>query len=496
MKYFYNILRILTGALFIFSGAVKLNDPSGFSIKLDEYFDVFAEDVSTVQDSIRFTVQDGDNNLKTSTYTLYTFDDVKNITATYSGDSVQGFSVKWQYGNEMHLEVESNLDSNPIIQTAEITVLTEEGDKELIKLSFEVDSTKSKKWTVPVKKYVKKQSSMNRFFKACKDYSLYFSVAFCALEVILGFALILGWQINWVLGITAMLIGFFTFLTFYSAYFNKVTDCGCFGDFLKLKPWDSFKKDVVLSIIILILILFKRKSICIIKENLADSLMILFSSLTLFFGIYCYQYLPVWDFLPYKVGNDIQYIMENIPKGERASDSIEIKFVMQKGSDSIKVDIKGYSKAVKDGYNFVRQDRKLIAEGYKSPIHDFAIYDQESDSDLKDEMLNNEGYQLMYIAPFLNTMDTGNLSDMVKLFQFSKHKKWTFYALSSSSLEPAKQFQENHRLPFKFYAADQKMLMTMARYNPTLYMFKGSTVIEKWSGNNLPNAEELDAIQK
>lgn len=495
MKYFYNFLRVLTGALFIFSGAVKLNDPSGFAIKLDEYFDVFADDVATVQDSVKFTIYNHDGVSNSATYTLYTFDNEKNISASVSGDSASGFAVRWQYGNEMYLESEVELDSNTILQKAELVLLKENGNKQLLTANFEIDTIKTKNWTVQLNTYIKEQSALNGFFKSCKDYSLYFSVLFCALEVILGFALVLGWQINWVLLITALLIGFFTFLTFYSAYFNKVTDCGCFGDFLKLKPWDSFKKDVVLSVIILFLILFRKKSVCLIRENKADGLMVLFSIGTLFFGVYCYQYLPVWDFLPYKVGNDIKYVMENIPDGERASDSIEIKFVMQKGSDSVKVDIKGYSQAVKDGFKFIRQDRKLIIEGYKSPIHDFAIYDQESGTDLKDEMLNFGGYQLMYIAPFLNTMDTGSLRDMIDLYHTSQNKKWAFYALSSSSLDPAKQFQEKHRLPFEFYAADQKMLMTMARYNPTLYLFKGSTVIKKWSGNNLPSVEELSAIK-
>ena len=281
MKYFYNILRVLTGALFIFSGAVKLNDPSGFSIKLDEYFDVFAEDVATVQDSVRFTIYNGDEVLNSATYTLYTFDYEKNISAAVSGDSTEGYSVKWQYGNEMYLESEVEIDSNTQIQKAELVVVTEDGDKQILTANFEIDTVKNKNWTTHLNSFIKEQSALNGFFKSCKDYSLYFSVAFCALEVILGFALILGWQINWVLGITALLIGFFTFLTFYSAYYNKVTDCGCFGDFLKLKPWDSFKKDVVLSVIILILILFRKKSICLMKENRADSLMVVFSAGTL-----------------------------------------------------------------------------------------------------------------------------------------------------------------------------------------------------------------------
>ncbi|HCY80916.1 MAG TPA: DoxX family protein, partial [Xanthomarina gelatinilytica] len=38
MKYIVNISRILVGVLFIISGFVKLNDPLGFSYKLQEYF--------------------------------------------------------------------------------------------------------------------------------------------------------------------------------------------------------------------------------------------------------------------------------------------------------------------------------------------------------------------------------------------------------------------------------------------------------------------------
>lgn len=56
MRIPYLIARFLTGALFVFSGIVKLNDPSGFGIKLNEYFDVFAQDLATPQDSMRLVV--------------------------------------------------------------------------------------------------------------------------------------------------------------------------------------------------------------------------------------------------------------------------------------------------------------------------------------------------------------------------------------------------------------------------------------------------------
>ena len=78
-------------------------------------------------------------------------------------------------------------------------------------------------------------------------------------EVILGIFLILGYKREFTLWSLLLMIIFFTFLTWYSAYFNKVTDCGCFGDAIKLTPWESFTKDVVL--LIMIAFLFVKKDL-------------------------------------------------------------------------------------------------------------------------------------------------------------------------------------------------------------------------------------------
>ena len=84
--------------------------------------------------------------------------------------------------------------------------------------------------------------------------ALYLAVFLVILEVLLGVFLLLGVYKRFTLWSLAGMMGFFTFLTFYSAYFNKVTDCGCFGDAIPLTPWESFSKDVVLSILIAVLI--------------------------------------------------------------------------------------------------------------------------------------------------------------------------------------------------------------------------------------------------
>ena len=90
--------------------------------------------------------------------------------------------------------------------------------------------------------------------------SLALAILICFVEVLLGILLLLGIYRNLVLWVLSLMMAFFTFLTFYSAYFNKVTSCGCFGDAIPFTPWQSFGKDVVLVLLITWLI-FQRKYI-------------------------------------------------------------------------------------------------------------------------------------------------------------------------------------------------------------------------------------------
>ncbi len=499
MKYFYQLVRLFTGALFIFSGLVKLNDPSGFAIKLNEYFDVFAQDVSTKQDTVNIQCFLNQKLLINESYALYTFDTKKklewhiNPTKNDNPPPYVLFEMFGQFGSSSF--VSNEYVPKPIVSHKVIVSI---GPNILFQKTENLDSNntgiKDYYTELDVSKYVKQESFLTGFFKGLKSYSLLFSILFCSLEVILGFSMLISYRIKLTLIITAILIVFFTFLTGYSAYFNKVTDCGCFGDFLKLKPWDSFKKDIILDVLIIFMFTGVKGYIpnfCPSKNNL---IMIVFSAITISFGLYCYYYLPVWDFLPYKKGNNIKKLIYDIPRGERATDSVQIKFVLQKDGDSVKATSKEYATYSEKGYQFVRQDKKVIVEGYKSPIHDFSMTNQLTGVDYKDTLLNNAELQLLFIVPFIENIDIKSINGIeIVLNWVSKNQNQVkFYGLTSASIAPSKEFCSKHHLPFEFYSSDQKMLMTMARYNPTLYLLKGATVIEKWSGFNLPSVNQLN----
>ena len=543
MRIPYLIARFLTGALFVFSGIVKLNDPSGFGIKLNEYFDVFAQDLATPQDSMRLVVYGGGQKLIDQKTVLYSFDTEKEMVLEArgveeegdSGSTVRKINLRCYWGGssvaETTIDVKlpqseslgfefmaltpgsellppSNLPNEPKtgghLSFPAPMVGMPGGDSSTAEPLTWEDISVSESKAVNIAAFAKPNGSLFDFFKWSKDYSLYLSVFFCALEVLLGLAMLIGWNIRLTVAITAALILFFTFLTGYSAYFNKVTDCGCFGDFLKLKPWHSFYKDLVLSGLILIMIAGMKHNVPWFSKPFGVKLMGVLSVLTMAFGVYCYMYLPVWDFLPYKIGNNIKTVMTFVPEGERSSDSIEITWVLYKpnkqgGTDSITCTTAEFEAKMGEGYQFdaaKSQRKKLVIEGYKSPIHDFAINNNQTGVDMKDTFLDAEGYQLVYVAPYIDQAYTGGMDDLRALFTWGNANGVRIYPLTASSDQPAGEFAKANKLPVTFYSADQKMLMTMARYNPTVFFLKGAQILGKWSGRDLPDTEDLDELKQ
>lgn len=147
-----------------------------------------------------------------------------------------------------------------------------------------------------------------------EPFALGLAIFLVILEVVLGVMLLVGYRATLTIWALLLLIVFFTFLTFYSAYFDVVKDCGCFGDALHLTPWQSFTKDVVLLFFILILFINQKlikPLFATPKTNFAVYASVLLCSLM---AVWVLNHNPIKDFRPYKVGTNIEKGME-IPEG-------------------------------------------------------------------------------------------------------------------------------------------------------------------------------------
>ena len=121
-------------------------------------------------------------------------------------------------------------------------------------------------------------------------YALAFSILLILAEIILGVTLLLGYKARTTLWSLLVLSTVFLFLTWYSAYYNKVTDCGCFGDAIKLTPWETFYKNILL-IALIVVMLFRMKNVKEIfptKVSQALTILSLVSFLYITYLLECY----------------------------------------------------------------------------------------------------------------------------------------------------------------------------------------------------------------
>ena len=136
-------------------------------------------------------------------------------------------------------------------------------------------------------------------------YALEIGLLLIVFEIVLGVAVLFYYKMNFTTISLLVLIVFFTFLTGYSAITNAVTDCGCFGDAIKLTPWESFTKDLVLVVFILHLFWYRKSYRPVLRTVEGHSVIVFTAIASLFLGVYAIRHLPFIDFRAYRIGNNI-----------------------------------------------------------------------------------------------------------------------------------------------------------------------------------------------
>ncbi len=328
-------------------------------------------------------------------------------------------------------------------------------------------------------------------------YALTFSLFFCNLESILGFALLFGVKAKRVVPSLLALILFFSFLTFYSAYFNKVTECGCFGDAIKLTPWQSFYKNIVLTLLILFLQFRVDKIQTIINQNFSFKALWICVLFTIGLGWYSVYYLPPIDFLPYKIGNHLPSLME-IPKGE-VGDEYGINYTLKNKRTGIEklISDKEYisSKIYLDSnWKYVKaSDPILIKAGYQVPIKDLKITNEEG-VDLTKEIIEHKGYTLLVVVYDLHHTNLEAfpfIRSTVEKLTKNNPNSLLVIGLTAGFKEDLKPFNKENGISFPVYFCDGVPLKSMVRSNPGIILLNNGTVIGKWSSHNIPSEEVL-----
>ncbi|MBX2911203.1 MAG: DoxX family protein [Cyclobacteriaceae bacterium] len=360
-KYIDLFSRVFVGGLFIFSGLIKLNDPVGTQIKLEEYFEVFSADFGS-------------------------------------------------------------------------------------------------------------------FFHVFVPWALEIGMLLIVLELALGFAVLLYYKMNTTMWAMLALMVFFTFLTFYSAYFNKVTDCGCFGDAIKLTPWESFYKDVVLMVFVLHLFWYRKSYRAVLRTREGHAVMGVVVLTGFILGIYAVRHLPFIDFRPYKVGNVVpgQMVPEEQPV---------IEYLFEKDGGQV---ASQQFLPESEGYKYV-SSRVLNEDKITPKITDYRVTGPDGEDKTQ---YTFEGNKLLIIMVDVGKASTQNLGKIRALINGLEGKVDCFI-LTSSGPEQVEAFRHEHQLAVPYYFADATVLKTILRSNPGVALWKNGRVLGNWHHNDTPTATEI-----
>ena len=309
------------------------------------------------------------------------------------------------------------------------------------------------------------------------DYTLALSVTLITFEIIAGVAVLLGWQFRIFSWLLLLLILCFTFLTGYAVLSGKIKECGCFGDCIKLTAMDSFVKDLVLTGLILFLFIF-RNSVKPVFNSLTSIILLTLSGVLAFsLQWYVLKHLPILDCLPYKTGNNIQEKMK-IPAGA-IPDSSVITFVYSKAGKEVEFTSDKFPADFDSTYTFVRRYDKLVRKGNaEAPIKDFVVL-AEDGADFTQEFLNEPGYGLwLLLKDGYKEAEWG--AELEIIMKLAQQKNIPGFIITNVPVDQIRN-QSPRLVSIMFpLRSDVTAIKTAARTNPTLYLVKQGTIINKW----------------
>jgi uncharacterized membrane protein YphA (DoxX/SURF4 family) len=326
---------------------------------------------------------------------------------------------------------------------------------------------------------------MEEFFEVLhltflSPYSLAFSVIMNAFEIIAGVAVLVGYRMRIFSVLLLLLIIFFTFLTGYALFSGTIRECGCFGDCIKLTAVETFWKDVILLVMILV-IFFYRKQIPPLK---GAGIAVLVSAI-LSFGIqwYTLKHLPFFDCLPYKVGNNIPEKMK-LPPGA-TPDVYEMVFVYEKDGQKKEFTADNYPWS-DSTWKFVDRKDKLVKKGNAEPaIKDFILTDLDGVNQTEAILSETKPVYLFLVQ---NVQKAGSGWDVkMKAIQDKwKNQGVVIYGVTASTKEEIAAFKQQHGLEFPFVQMDGVAIKTAGRSNPSLILLDKGTIKGKWHYNDIP----------
>lgn len=406
-------------------------------------------------------------------------------------------------------------------------------------------------------------SFISPIFPFLAGFVVAFSVFMIVFEIVLGVMLLLGARPRLTAWSFLLLVLFFTALTGFTyltgyvpedvTFFEfgkwgeyiksnmKVTDCGCFGDFLVLEPRTSFLKDVFLLVPAFIFVFMTKSMHQWFNKGVRTAAIVLTLAGITIYSMSNYVWdIPHADFRPFRKGVNM---VDQKAKEQEAMENIDITYQLtNKSSGTVeKMPMDQYMKVFKDYPKADWDIDQIKGEPAvaQTKISEFEVSDVEG-NDVTEELLSNPNYSIMIVAYKLYSessektvtvqdsvyvIDTLKMQDTFQLvrrldkilekkvnrdvytFNESYTAPWTnvinpmaeqamtkgykvFGVTKFADAAEIEDFRHHIQSPYPIYTADDILLKTIVRSNPGVVLLKNGTIVNKWHYKQLPPSLE------
>lgn len=316
-------------------------------------------------------------------------------------------------------------------------------------------------------------------FEWALPFATVLSVALCTLEFTIGVMLLTNCYRRltaWLLGLMML---FFTCTTLADAITNKVTDCGCFGDAIKLTNWQTFWKNIVLMVPTVIIFIQRRMRWNYKRHFERETLIAILSiAAMVIFGIRNINNEPCIDFRAWKVGNQM------MPFGEDLKMESYLTY-KDKSTGEVKEYVSAqvpYQDSVwMANHEFV--DSRVV-DPYEISADGFSMLGPDGEDNAKD-IIGNAEYVLIATIHHIDKLNDKGIKTLKRVHHFCMENNINFMLLTSALDEEVEALlYQNGLAEVMYYFADATAIETMLRSNPGFILLKDAKVLGKWHYNN------------
>lgn len=317
----------------------------------------------------------------------------------------------------------------------------------------------------------------------------YLSMGLIIMEFVVGVMLITGSFRKLTSWLLLLMMAFFTVTTLYDAITNKVSDCGCFGDAVKLTNWQTFWKNVVLDVPTLFIFLTRRWQV---RRRLESDSLIAVAAVAamLIFGIYNINNEPVIDFRPWKVGNTM---IDNIEEGLETTNMVTYR---NKETGEFKtMDSKELTACYAADPDWGEKWEWVGTESvspYEVHADGFFIQNDDGEDYTFDLIAATDGPVMLCTIHHVKDVNERGVKAIAEMKQLAAERNVRFAVLSNAEQSELLQFlYGNGLMDVEYYYGDEKAIETMLRSNPGFIVMQNATVRGKWHYKNVEDIKEF-----